>query len=128
MANYMLLIYSPTSGPPSPDDPGMDISNWVEFRRNLEESGVLLATGRLHPTDMATSVRVRDGETLITDGPYADTKEYLAGYFVIDCPDLDAALELAAKVPNVHYATVEVRPLMDLSPARSDTRAAQAQA
>jgi hypothetical protein len=128
MPNYMLLLYTPTYDRPSPDDPGMDVSRWVEFQRNLEEAGVFLATGRLHPADTATTVRVRNDETLITDGPFADTKEYFAGYYLLDCPDLDSALEFAARVPHIHYGTVEVRPVMDVPPLRSGEAQAQAQA
>jgi hypothetical protein len=127
MPNYMLLLYTPTAGPPSPDDPGMDISRWRAFRRGLVDSGMLVAEGRLPTTDLATTVRVRDDETLITDGPFADTKEYLAGFFLLDCPDLDTALDAASRIPNVHYGTVEIRPTMDLTPFLTEDEPAQAQ-
>jgi hypothetical protein len=71
-------------------------------------------------------VRVRDGETQITDGPFIETKEFLAGYYLLDCPDLDTALGHAARMPNIHYGSTEVRPVMDLSQVMAE--AAQAQA
>jgi len=112
MPQYMLLIYTPTDTQPPADDPGVDISRWLAFGESLRDAGVLVGSNRLHETEMATTVRVRDGETLVTDGPFAETNEYLAGYFLLDCPNLDAALEAAARVPHIHYGTVEVRPIM----------------
>jgi hypothetical protein len=127
MPSYMMLIYTPHAGAPSPDDPGLDLQRWRIYRRELHESGMLLGEGRLQPADVATTVRVRDDETLITDGPFADTKEYLVGYFLLDCPDLDTALDLAARIPHIHYGSVEVRPMMELTPASEDVEPAQAQ-
>ena len=65
----------------------------------------------LHGPDAATTVRVRDGKTLVTDGPFAETKEALGGYYLVDVPDLDAALARAAKMPNIAYGSIEVRPV-----------------
>jgi hypothetical protein len=128
MPNYMMLIYTPVEGAPSPDDPGLDLKRWRAYRRNLHDSGMLLGEGRLQPNDVATTVRVRNDETLITDGPFADTKEYLVGYFLLDCPDLDTVLDLAARIPHIHYGTVEVRPMMELTPASEEVaEPAQAQ-
>jgi hypothetical protein len=73
---------------------------------------VLVGVNRLHSTESATSVRVRDGETEITDGPFAVTKEVLAGYYIVECADLDEALKLAARLPMAPWATIEVRPVM----------------
>ena len=112
MAQYLLQLYTPHERPPA-DDPGMNISNWIAFAQGLEDSGMFVASGRLHDTESATTVRVRDGETLVTDGPFAETSEYLAGYYLIEAPDLDAALKQAARVPNTHYGSVEVRPVME---------------
>jgi hypothetical protein len=126
MPNYMMLIYTPTEGAPSPDDPGLDLNRWRAYRQELQASGMLLAEGRLQPIDVATTVRIRDDETLITDGPFADTKEYLAGYFLLDCPDLDTVLELAARIPHIHYGTVEVRPTVELTHA-TEVEPAQAE-
>ena len=128
MPNYMMLIYTPTEGPPSPDDPGMDISRWRAYRQALADSGTLLAEGRLQTADVATTVRVRGDETLITDGPFADTKEYLVGYFLLDCADLDTALDLAARIPHIHYGSVEVRPMAEVTPIEPAAEGARAPA
>jgi hypothetical protein len=128
MPNYMMLIYTPTEGAPSPDDPGADLTHWQAYRKSLVDSGMLLAEGRLQGADVATTVRVRNDETLITDGPFADTKEYLAGYFLLDCADLDTALDLAARVPHIHYGSVEVRPMVELTPVDAEVDRARAQA
>jgi hypothetical protein len=113
MPQYMLLLYPPVEAPPA-DDPGMQISRWIEYGQSLRDAGVLVADHRLDRPELATTVRVRDGETLITDGPFAETSEYLAGYYLLDCPDLDTALAHAARVPNAHYASIEVRPVLSL--------------
>ena len=84
----------------------------VEMNAALREAGVLVGVGRLHGTQSATSVRVRDGETEITDGPFAVTKEVLAGYYILECADLDEALRLAGRMPMAPWATIEVRPVM----------------
>ncbi len=83
--------------------------------RELDVKGWLVAAAPLHPTTTATSVRVRDGRRSLTDGPYAETHEQLGGYFLVDVPDLDAALEIAARIPGARKGAVEVRPLIDLS-------------
>ena len=107
MPQYMLLIYPPVDTPP----PGR-LERWQEYTEGLVEAGVMLANGRLQDVNSATTVRVQSGETLISDGPFADTKEYLAGFYLLDCPDLDAALAHAARMPLEDYGTVEVRPMM----------------
>ena len=84
----------------------------VELNRSLREAGLLVGVQRLHSTASATSVRVRDGETEITDGPFAVTKEVLAGYYVLECADLDQALKVAAGLPMARFGTIEVRPVM----------------
>src|SRR5262245_54587291 len=117
MAKYTLLIYLPPEGPPAGVDPAAQTQRFVTFTERLQREGVLLGGERLHETNAATTVRRRDGELGLTDGPFADTKEYLAGYYLLDCPDLDKALEYAAEIPNVDYASIEVRPVMDLQPA-----------
>jgi hypothetical protein len=82
----------------------------------------------LHPGDTATTVRVRDGETQFTDGPFAETKEILGGYYVIEVPDLDTALKYASRMPNITYGSVEVRPVVDFSALPQADQAAQATA
>ncbi len=87
-------------------------AGWQAYIAALTESGVLTGAGGLHSPATATTVRLRDGQRVVHDGPYADTKEQLGGYFVIDVPDLDAALEWAARCPSAAQGSVEVRPLL----------------
>ena len=84
----------------------------VELHRSLREAGLLVGVQSLRSTESATSVRVRDGETEIIDGPFAVTKEVLAGYYVLECADLDEALKQAARLPMARWGTVEVRPVV----------------
>jgi hypothetical protein len=113
--HYMLLIYTdPTDAPqPTSEAEGQAMmTEWFDYTTALHEAGVHVAGDALHPADTASTVRVRGGETLITDGPFAETKEWLGGYYVIDVDDLDAALAWAQKMPNIEYGSVEVRPLV----------------
>jgi hypothetical protein len=121
MPQYMLLIYGPIEGGPSAEEMQAEFPRWMDYTQSLQDSGVLVAGDALQPGDTATTVRVRDGETVLTDGPFAETKELLGGYYVLDVPDLDEALKWAAKMPNIRYGTVEVRPVMvfDNQPANA---------
>jgi hypothetical protein len=112
MSQYMLLVYQEELDPAEQAERDADLPVLVEFFRSLREAGLLVGVQRLRSPDSATSVRVRGGETEITDGPFAVTKEFLAGYFILDCADLDEALKQAARFPAAPYATVEVRPMM----------------
>jgi hypothetical protein len=112
MPQYMLLIYSSDEARPSDEELQAEMPKWFEYTQALQESGVMVAGDALEPADTATTVRVRDGETLLSDGPFAETKENLGGYYLVDVPDLDAALAWAAKIPNVGYGAVEVRPVV----------------
>ena len=87
-------------------------AGWGAYLEALAQSGVMVGTGGLHPPATSTTVRLRDGQRVVHDGPYADTKEQLGGYFAIDVPDLDAALDWAARCPAADRGAVEVRPLM----------------
>jgi hypothetical protein len=127
MPQYMLLIYAPVDRPP-PDQLAAEMPAWYEFTDSLRQAGVLVHSAPLEDADSATTVRVRDGETQLIDGPFAETKEFLGGYFLLDCPDLDTALGHAARVPNVHYGSTEVRPVRDLSSMPAPAAEAQAQA
>src|SRR3954465_14880762 len=80
--------------------------------QEMEQKGVLLAGEGLYPTQTATTVRVRDGERNVTDGPFAETKEQLGGFYVLDCKDLDDAIEWAAKIPGAQQGSIEIRPVM----------------
>ncbi|HUE88153.1 MAG TPA: YciI family protein [Vicinamibacterales bacterium] len=82
----------------------------------LRDSGVLLAAEALRPIETATTVRVRDGKLSITDGPFAETKEQLAGFYLIDAKDLDEAIQVASKIPPAREGSVEVRPVRELEP------------
>ena len=81
------------------------------MRKELKAAGVLLANNGLDPVTNATTVRVRDGKTLITDGPFAETHEQLGGYFLLECNDLDEAIRWAEKIPTAKYGSIEIRPL-----------------
>jgi hypothetical protein len=128
MPQYMLSIYVPTEGGLSPEEQAAEGPQWFSYSEGLRNAGVYVAGDALHDVSTATTVRVRDGETNITDGPFAETKEFLGGYYVIDVPDLDSALQHAAGIPSVGRGSVEVRPVMDMSamPAPADQAAAQA--
>jgi hypothetical protein len=85
-----------------------------ELVRDIKAKGQFLATSPLHPTPTATSVRVREGKRMVTDGPFAETREQLGGYYLVDVPDLDDAIEIAARIPGARTGTIEVRPLIEL--------------
>jgi hypothetical protein len=108
----MLLVYHQEVEAAEQAEREKEMPLFVELHRSLREAGLLVGVQRLHSTESATSVRVRDGETEITDGPFAVTKEVLAGYYILDCADLDEALKQAARVPSARWGTVEVRPAM----------------
>ena len=117
MPQYMLLIYGPAGRTPSPEEMAAEMPRWYEYTESLQAAGVLRAGDALHGPENATTVRVRDGETQFTDGPFAETKETLGGYYLIECADLDTALGHAARIPNITYGSVEVRPVVDFSAA-----------
>lgn len=112
MSQYMLLLYAPEADPAERAEREAELPLWFELNESLQEAGLLVATGRLQPVDSATTVRVRGGETELTDGPFAVTKEFLAGYYLLECADLDEALRQAERVPLARYGSVEVRPIM----------------
>jgi hypothetical protein len=124
--HYMLLLYIPTEGRPSPEESAAEMPKWAEYTQSLKDNGVFIAGDALQGTDVATTVRSRDGEIQVTDGPFAETREYLGGFYMLDVPDLDTALEYAGRIPNVHYGSVEVRPIWDTTQAM-DGAAEQAQ-
>jgi hypothetical protein len=112
MAQYMLLVYEEEVDEAEQAEREQVTPMLVELNRSLREAGLLVGVQRLRSTESATSVRVRDGETQITDGPFAVTKEALAGYYVLECADLDEALKHAARMPMAPWATIEVRPVV----------------
>lgn len=107
---YMCLIYTdPSVTPPMGDKMN---AAYFDLNRRMKEAGVMVAGDALQPTATATSLRKRGDKVGTMDGPFAETREHLGGYYVIDCPDLDQALHWAAQIPGAAYGTVEVRPLV----------------
>src|SRR2546422_6588206 len=110
---YLLMICTEekiTSDLP-PDQAASMMSGYMAFGEEMTKRGVLLGGERLRPTTDATTVRVRDGELLTSDGPFAETKEQIGGYYMVDCKDLDEAIAVAAKIPGASDGSVEVRPI-----------------
>ena len=115
MPDYMLLLYAAEANEDEARDRWEELPLWMEITESLAKAGVLVANSPLHPVASATTVRVREGETALTDGPFATTKEVLAGFYILRCEDLDEALRHAARLPTARYGSVEVRPLMGAS-------------
>jgi hypothetical protein len=111
---YMLLIYAQEGG--GPDDPEV-LKRYGAFTQEVREAGKMVGGDRLQPAAAATTVRIRNGETLTTDGPFAETKEVLGGYYILECENLDEALAYAEKIPAAEHGSVEVRPIAQV-PAR----------
>lgn len=119
MSQYMLLIYGSSVRTPSPEEMAAAMPRWNDYTQSLQDAGVMRAGDALHGPESATTVRVRGGETQFTDGPFAETKETLGGYYLIECEDLDTALGHAARMPNIDSGSVEVRPVVDFSGDRA---------
>ena len=112
---YMLLIYTdPNAYSADPSYGEQMMKEYMAFTQGIEASGELVAGDPLQGNETATSVRVRDGRRTTTDGPFAETKEHLGGYYIVDVTHLDRALELAAQIPDARTGVVEVRPLMEI--------------
>jgi hypothetical protein len=111
MKRYLLSIYQPDGDPPPPEVLGPIMRDVAAWRQELQAAGAWVFTGGLYPPSTATVVRVRDGEVLMTDGPFAEGKEHIGGFTVIKAPDLDAALEWARKAARATTLPIEVRPL-----------------
>lgn len=112
---YMLLIYGPAEGDWSEEAVQAEMNSYWDYEKAVAEAGVILGSEALQGIDTATTVEVRaDGERVVTDGPYAETREVLGGYYLLDVPDLDAALDWAARCPGSHNGNrIEVRPIME---------------
>ena len=109
---YMLLMYAAEANQPKdPEEVQNVMKAWQVYMKDGLAAGVLLENNGLLPASNATTLRVRNGKMLLTDGPFAETHEQLAGYSVLECKDIDEALSWAAKVPFAQYGSVEVRPL-----------------
>ena len=110
---YMLLIYNDEQARLglSEEERGTTIAAYGEFTDSIRESGHMVGGDALHPATTATTVRVRNGETLVTDGPFAETKEQLGGYYLIEAKDADEAIAIATRIPGATYGSIEVRPV-----------------
>lgn len=117
---YLALIYSDENDtsihPPegSPEQQAI-MQEYFAFGAAGDEAGVVVGGDALTPTTTATSVQVRDGATITTDGPFAETKEHLGGFYMLECDNLDTAIEWAARIPHARTGTIEVRPVVDFS-------------
>ena len=113
---YLLLIYSAEGVGPQPGEAefGPFMTDYFSFTNEVKERGLFEAGQPLENVSTATTVRVRGDKTEISDGPFAETKEVLGGYYLLNCKDLDEALECAAKIPTARFGSIEVRPIMEI--------------
>ena len=111
---YMLLIYQDESALGNSEREAC-YGESLQLVQELNTNGKYLAAAPLHPTSTATSVRVREGKRFVTDGPFAETREQLGGYYLIDAKNLDEAIDIAARIPGARRGTVEVRPVVELA-------------
>ncbi|MCI0682241.1 MAG: YciI family protein [Gemmataceae bacterium] len=110
---YMLLVYMAENAMTDAERQSCYVES-AQLTRDLAASGRYLGAGPLHPVSTATSVRVRDGQPVVTDGPFAETREHLGGYFLVEAKDLDEAIDIAARIPGARKGTIEVRPVMEI--------------
>lgn len=111
---YMLLVYLDEQALSEAERQDCYVKS-AQLAREIHSSGNYLDASPLHPTSTATSVRVRDGKGLITDGPFAETHEQLGGYYLIDANDLDEAIKIAERIPVARFGTIEIRPVMEIT-------------
>lgn len=113
---YVLMICSDETAVQalSPEEGSAMLAEYGAFGEEMGRRGVLQGGERLRPTTDATTVRVRDGEVLTSDGPFAETKEQIGGYYIVDCKNLDEAIEVASKIPGARVGTIEVRPIWEM--------------
>ncbi len=113
---YLLLIYTaePTEAVPE-DVMAAEMDAYNAFGSWVQERGIMLGGEALHPTSAATTVRVRDGKTVATDGPFAETKEALGGYYLIEAANLDEAIDAAARIPGAQHGAIEIRPIWEFA-------------
>ena len=113
---YALLIYASEqdwAGQTEEESQAVN-QEYMTFTKDIIDRGLMKGGEALQPTSTATSVRVRNGDTLTTDGPFAETKDQLGGFYLVDCKDLDEAIEVAARIPDVRRGSIEVRPVMEI--------------
>lgn len=113
---YLLLIYAADDAGPQPgsEEFGPYIQGYIDFSTEVQEAGINLASEALQGVETATTVSVRNGKTELVDGPFAETKEQLGGFYMLECKDLDEAVKYAAKIPDAQHGRIEIRPIMDL--------------
>ena len=112
---YLLMIYSDEQADANrtPEQQETNMADYFAFTNEVREAGVYVGGDALQPTTTATSVRVRNGQVSTTDGPFAETKEQLGGYYMLDCENLDQAIEYAAKIPGAKDGCIEIRPIWE---------------
>jgi hypothetical protein len=113
---YALLICTDESAEAaqSPAEGQAMFDEYIKFGEDMGRRGVLTGGERLRPTTDATTVRVRDGEVLTSDGPFAETKEQMGGFYLVDCKDLDEAIDVASRIPGARHGSIEVRPIWEM--------------
>ena len=111
---YMLLVYMDEQAMTDDEREHCYVAS-AELTRELNGNGQYVAAGPLHPVATATSVRVRDGKRLVTDGPFAETREQLGGYYSVEAKDLDEAMAIAERIPPARYGTIEIRPVLEIA-------------
>ena len=112
---YLALIYTPEQAEaPSEAEGRQMMAEYGAYTQMLQDTGKFLGGEALEPSSAATTVRVQNGHVSTTDGPFAETKEQLGGYYLLNCRDLDEAIDLASKIPGARYGAIEVRPIMEL--------------
>jgi hypothetical protein len=114
---YLLLIYTPESVEATMPKEEADayMGAYYAFTKETRDRGLFVGGEALQPTTTATTVRLRDGQRVVTDGPFAETKEQLGGYYLLDCKDLDEAIEMAGKIPGAAHGSIEIRPIMEFN-------------
>ncbi len=124
---YLLLIYGEEStDQPSDELMASELAAYDDFTRHIAERGAFKAGEALHPSSSATTVRVRDGRTVATDGPFAETKEVLGGFYLVDAADLDEAIDYAARIPGAKRGSIEIRPIVDFGAEHGAAAVAEA--
>jgi hypothetical protein len=111
---FLICVSESEDAKMSTEDRGALYAAYGAFTQEVKDRGVYLGGNPLHPVSTATTVRVRNGKTLTTDGPFAETKEQMGGYYLLNCANLDEAIELAAKIPSAKNGSIEVRPIMEM--------------
>ena len=115
---YIALLYWEEDRRPTPASPDYEniLAAYADANRAFREAGVMVGANPLQPVDTAVSIRIRDGKTLVTDGPFAETKERLGGYYLFECDTKEETLRLAERIPAAQHGKIEVRPVLEITP------------